>query len=377
MTTAQRTATAMVDTSDLIHRERYGSEDEGEDVAGLLARAERLRFDPNKEPPEAPPRFWVADVAVATAGNLMNLIAQAKAGKSACIGAITAAVMVAEHAAEGVDALGFRAAKIPEGGILLHLDTEQSLRHHWDGINRALRRANRDVAPTWLHSYALAGWGAEELRLFLKAKLDEYKTAGVKVFAVLIDGTADMVSDINELRECSGLVAELHGLAIEHETVVVNVIHENPSAGNPRNGGAGKGRGHLGSQLERKAESNLCLKRANGVTTIFGEKMRNAPVFEDKGPRFRWDDTKKMHVSCQSAGVERDEKNRADMREEMEDLFLSQGKEWLRYTDLKKVLSSAKGIKEKTAEQRITSAIKLGVIVKNTISGEWSLARTP
>jgi hypothetical protein len=377
MTKQFHTATALVDTSDPIYRERFGSEDEGVDVAGLLARAERLRFDPNKEPPEAPPRFWVAGVAVATAGNLMNLIAQAKAGKSACIGAITAAVMVAEHAAEGVDALGFRAARIPEGGVLLHLDTEQSPRHHFDGIKRALRRANRDVAPTWLHSYALAGWGAEELRLFLKAKLDEYKTAGVKVFAVLIDGTADMVHDINALDECCGLVAELHGLAIEHQTVVVNVIHENPSAGNPRNGGAGKGRGHLGSQLERKAESNLCLKRANGVTTIFGDKMRNAPIPEDKGPRFKWSDERWMHLSCPSAGAERDEKNRATMREEMEDLFRSQGRERLRYTELRNAIRSARSIEEKTAEQRITSANKLGVIVKNAISGEWSLARTP
>jgi hypothetical protein len=377
MTTQFRTTTALVDTSDPKLREMFSSEHEGEDIAGLLARAERLRFDPNKEPPEAPPRFWVDGVAVATAGNLINLIAQAKAGKSACIGAIIAAVISAENAVEGVDTLGFRADKIPEGGILLHLDTEQSLRHHYDGIKRAMRRANCDVAPTWLHSYPLAGWGAGNLRLCLKAKLDEYKAAGAQVFAVLIDGTADMVDDINDLRECSGLVAELHGLAIEHQTVVVNVIHENPSAGNPRNGGAGKGRGHLGSQLERKAESNLCLKRTGEFTVIYGEKMRNAPIFEDKGPRFRWDDMKMMHVSCQSAGVEREEKNRATVREEMEDLFQSEGKERLRYTDLKNAICSAREIKGKTAEQRIALATKLGVIVKNTFSGEWSLARTP
>jgi len=377
MITAQRTTTALVDTSNPAFRERYGSEDEVEDVAGLLARAERLRFDPNKEPPEAPPRFWVGGVAVATAGNLINLIAQAKAGKSACIGAITAAVMAAEHATEGVDTLGFRAAKIPEGSVLLHLDTEQSPRHHFDGIKRAMRRANRDVAPVWLHSYPLAGWGAGELRLFLKAKLDEYEAAGAQVFAVLIDGTADMVHDINALDECCGLVAELHGLAIEHQTVVVNVIHENPSAGNAKNGVAGKGRGHLGSQLERKAESNLCLKRTGEVTTIFGDKMRNAPIPEDKGPGFNWSDERRMHVSCRSAVVERAEKKRAAMREEMEDLFRSQGKERLRYTDFISAIRSARGIKDSAAEDRFNAAKNLGVIVKNTISGESSLARTP
>ena len=369
MTTQLRTTTALVDTSDPILREHFGSEDEVEDVPGLLARAERLRFDPNTEPPEAPPRFWVDGVAVATAGNLINLIAQAKAGKSACIGAIIAAVIAAENEAKRVDTLGFRAARIPKGSVLLHLDTEQSPRHHFDGIKRAMRRANCDVAPTWLHSYPLAGWGAPELRRLLTAKLDECKAAGAQVFAVLIDGTADMVTDINELRECSGLVAELHGLAIEHQTVMVNVIHENPSASNPRNGGAGKGRGHLGSQLERKAESNLCLKRTGEFTVIYGEKMRNAPVFEDHGPRFRWDDTKMMHVSCQSAGDARRLAKTEDLRDLAAEIFADGAT--MGWKDLVEAIRHARNIKsDTTAEKRIDEMKALGVI-RNAGRGQW------
>ena len=60
-------------------------------------------------------------------------------------------------------------------------------------------------------------------------------------------------------------------IATEQNAVVVTVLHENP------NSEYGKTRGHLGSQLERKAESNLRLQKDNttGVTTIFTEKSRH------------------------------------------------------------------------------------------------------
>lgn len=56
----------------------------------------------------------------------MAIIAQAKSGKSAYIGAKLAAAIVAENGAVGRDCLGAAAAD-PGGRALLHLDTEQKV----------------------------------------------------------------------------------------------------------------------------------------------------------------------------------------------------------------------------------------------------------
>lgn len=221
----------------------------------LRARLLERRFDVSAPPPEPTPRFLINGKAVCTPGNLTNLIAQAKAGKSAFTGVMLAAAICAEFGVEDRDTLGVRATA-PGRKRLLHLDTEQSPFDHDAHIRRALRRAGVSTPPEWLASFGLAGFSADELRESLRLGWSDAQAAG-GVFAVIIDGTADLVNDVNDPKECNAFVAELHDLAIRHDCPIVNVVHENPGQD------GGKMRGHLGSQLERKAESNLRLRKAH------------------------------------------------------------------------------------------------------------------
>lgn len=203
-------------------------------------------------PPEDPlPRFLINGRGVCTAGNLTNLIAQAKAGKSALTGAMLAAAICAEFRASARDTLGVTAAA-PGKLRLVHLDTEQSRFDHDQHVRRALRRAGVAESPPWLWSFGLAGFSADDLRQVLRLTLEDAHAAG-GVFAVIVDGTADLVNDVNDPKECNAFVAELHDLAIRYHCPIINVVHENPGQD------GGKMRGHLGSQLERKSESNCGL----------------------------------------------------------------------------------------------------------------------
>ena len=74
------------------------------------------------------------------------------------------------------------------------------------------------------------------------------------------------------------------------------MLHENPGSD------IGKTRGHLGSQLERKAETNLRLsKDSSGVTTGYSEKSRGAHIPKDSGIRFAFDEKLAMHVTIAAA----------------------------------------------------------------------------
>src|SRR5262249_9188485 len=111
--------------------------------------------------------------------------------------------------------------------------------------------------------------------------------------SIVIDGVADLVADVNDAVECNAFVAELHALAIRFDCPITVVIHINPGSE------TGKTRGHLGSQLERKAETNLRLDKDGEVTSVWSEKQRRAPILKGKGPRFQWGSEAGMHVSIQ------------------------------------------------------------------------------
>jgi hypothetical protein len=85
---------------------------------------------------------------------------------------------------------------------------------------------------------------------------------------------------------------------VEYATVIVCVLHENPGSE------IGKTRGHLGSQLERKAETPLRLEKdAEGVTVMYSERARSAHITKDQGPRFAWSGEQGMHVSVEKTAA--------------------------------------------------------------------------
>ncbi len=100
----------------------------------LAARA----FDFDSHPEKPIPRYQLAGMPLCTPGNLMNIQAAPKAGKTAVVESMMAAVMDGNR--QGQDTLGF-SAENPQGYALIHFDTEQSRFDHDALIRRACRRA--------------------------------------------------------------------------------------------------------------------------------------------------------------------------------------------------------------------------------------------
>ena len=318
----------------------------------LSARA----FDFDSHPPKPIPLLSLANMPLCTPGNLTNIQAPPKAGKSAVIESIIAAVFNGNR--QGPDTLGFSAENL-HGYALLHFDTEQSRFDHDQLVRRALKRSQVECPPNWFRSYSLADLSIRERRQALRFALAEAQESHAGIFAVLIDGIGDLCADPNDSAEAFDLVHELHSLAIRHDCTIATVLHENPGSE------GGKTRGHLGSQLERKVETNLRLaKDANGITTIWSDRARHCYLPKNQGPCFSWDDSEKMHTSCGTAGEIKSAATREKMDDEANAVF--NGTDAMSYSELTTAIMDVLNVSERTAKGRVKSWLAEGITDKNS-----------
>jgi hypothetical protein len=342
---------------------RRKPDDADGDLSGRLAA--RI-YSPQSKPVEPMARYFIGNTPICTPGNLTTISAQAKAGKSAAIGAMIASTFATPEA----DCLGFNSQN-PDGLAVVHLDTEQSTFDHWQGIQRAIRRAKIASAPPWLRSHCLTGFSAADVRASIRVLLEQSAEKFGGVHSVLIDGIADAASDVNNAEETSGLITELHKVAIEFDCPILTIIHLNP-------GSDFKTRGHLGSQLERKSETNLRLKNEDGISVLWADKNRRAPIPEESGPCFAWSDSERMHVTVQNPAEAKAEARidakRTAMRQDAEAAFSRGEKPALKHKQLVELLCVAFDLKPAGARRRIENWVN-SLIVSKDDSGLYTLTQ--
>ncbi len=323
-------------------------------LVSVLSILEQRQFKPGISPPPLRPIYSLGGSIISTPGNLTSITSAIKTGKSAVIGAMIASALADGNAG---DLLGFTSSN-PKGFALLHFDSEQSPGDHWYQVTRALKRAGRGQAQLWLHSYCLTGLGCKQGWECVTAATRAAAEQHGGIHSILIDGVADFVADVNDAAASNAFVAELHDFAINFDCAIIGVIHFNP--------GTEKTRGHLGSQLERKAETNLRLDKADGVTTIWSDKQRRAPIPKDTGPRFSWNDDAGMHLSCGTNEARRESASVERMRLELGDVFNE--RKAMRYSDLKSTVISTLTVSARTAERKI-AAYRHHELITQSVAG--------
>jgi hypothetical protein len=231
------------------------------------------------------PTFSLKGQSISTPGNLTSIFSQAKAGKSAVVGAMIAAIM-APQGTDG-DFLGWSAIPNKDGAAVVHFDTEQSPADHEQIILTALKRAKLKEPPS-----GCAPTTSTDIELtarygFVLKELERALKQCQAIYCVLLDGVGDLIADTNNPPESNAFVANLHALAIKYSTVIVCILHENPDSTGKLNV---KMRGHLGSQLERKSESNIRLaKDKEEVIHAINRQSRHAGNRRSKRPAIRFD----------------------------------------------------------------------------------------
>lgn len=356
-------------------------EADGTGNESLLARAYAAAFDPESIPPPDESCMAIGDVPVAARGNLTALQGKSKVGKSAVVSAILGAAQRGEFHSKA-DTLCFSWIGNASGAII-HCDTEQS-RSDWHAlVRRSVARSGLPGVSDRLVSIPLVMFTRGERMAILEGSLEREAKGKGGIDAVIIDGIADLCASPNDEAEALELVSRVHALAQKYECAVFCILHENPGTDQ------GKTRGHLGSELNRKAFANLRIDKdaETGISTIYGTDMRKRDLPREQGYCFAWDDESGMHTyQGRAAGLKaamQEAKTVAAAREYWEPLFAHASEigtngacpelsPKLAAEIERDISGTEKATKEPAMKKRMQRAESLGVLRKAG-AGTWKL----
>lgn len=157
---------------------------------------------------------------------------------------------------------------------IVHFDTEQGMYHSQKVMKRTQRMNPSIDVSKFYHTYALREIGFKSRIEFIEACLEDLIEDGKKLGLVIIDGIADLVSEANNQIESNEIVQKLMTWTTVFNCHIVTVIHSNFGSDKPT--------GHLGSFLEKKAETQIELKfdSMTGKTMVTCKRSRNIPFKE-------------------------------------------------------------------------------------------------
>ena len=190
----------------------------------------------------APPVILrVDDSVIGTLGNFSASTGKAKSKKTFNVCAIVAAAMM------GGTVLNYSASLPPERRRILYVDTEQSRFHCKRVLCRILRLAGLpiDTHPPLLEFLYLRGYATKERLRKIEEAIYDLDDLGL----VVIDGIRDLAHDINSPGEATDLITKLMQWTDERRIHIHTVLHLNKGDDNTR--------GHLGTELNNKAETVL------------------------------------------------------------------------------------------------------------------------
>lgn len=257
--------------------------------------------------PEPPAILSIQGGTISTAGNITVITGPSKSGKTGVLNAIMAGTMVSKSM--NVDTLGITIEHNIEGLALIYIDTEQSKYNFDRNYRRVVDRAGLSNPPEWFQAFWLRGMMPAEMLEATKYIAVECAEKFGGVFMFVVDGIGDYVLSVNDDVDSNRIVEEFARLGEDHNCPIVTVLHFNP--------GTMKERGHIGSQLQRKAESIIKVSKDEDrdVSTIGYKELRNAGSLTDM--EFQWDDSRKMHVSLghKPKALSKEEKKTQSLRD--------------------------------------------------------------
>ncbi len=196
--------------------------------------------------------FKIGDSTVGTLGNFSASTGKGKSKKTFNVCAIVAAAL------SGKTVLNYEPSFPEDKRRVLYFDTEQSSYH----CHKVLERINKLVGypPDYdcdlLDFVMLREYSPLERRQIIELALDEHPGVGL----VIIDGLRDLLFDINSSSEAAEVIGLLMRWTSLYNIHIHTVLHLNKGDDNVR--------GHIGTELNHKAETILQICVNDNDSTI-------------------------------------------------------------------------------------------------------------
>ena len=193
---------------------------------------------------------------IASEGNISAVVGAAKSKKTFLCTALIGAML----RPSGTSSFGIT----PSQSLVLWVDTEQSASHAQRVIKRIHRMANQpeDKPYDKLVTLTLREVEPKERFAILRDAIAYYKPR-----LVVVDGIADLMYNSNCIEESDAVVGEMMALSTEYNCHIMNVLHTNPNSD--------KARGHIGSTLQRKAETMIYVRKVGERSVVEPQFCRN------------------------------------------------------------------------------------------------------
>lgn len=198
------------------------------------------------------------DIPISTFGNIVFIQAPPKSMKTFFISLIASTYLSGGNEYTGKLKGNYQ-------GELMHVDTEQGTFHALKTFQRPMRMSKFD--PSRYKTFALRPYAPKERTQFIDWYLENHN-----VRFLIIDGIADLVNDVNDLKDCNRIIQKLMKWSEKYDMTIITVIHTNFGSEKPT--------GHLGSAIEKKAEAQLDLSSDGKCVSVKCKRTRNF-AFED------------------------------------------------------------------------------------------------
>ena len=313
-----------------------------------MSALKSCEVDFNNPPPVAQMVVSVNDVPLGTQGNILCITGGEGTGKSNYVTALIAgAIGQSDNNKDKVmDTLGVSVCENSKRKAILFYDTEQSEVQTYKNITNLLRRCGREMMPEYLKAYCLTGMSRKERLQAIIQSMDKFHYQFRGIHMVVIDGIADLIKGANDETESIAVVEELYRLAGIYNTCIVTILHFIPSGL--------KLRGHLGSELQRKAAAILSIEKDTdpSVSVVKALKVRDGSPLDVPIMQFAWDKDAGMHVYLGEKPKEEKEKRKEDeLVSVARDIFGRQ--DFITYVDLAEQIQAILDVKERTAKSYI------------------------
>lgn len=328
------------------------------DVAALI---NSRRFDPSQEPPREEIIFRIDFQTIGSLGDYSLFTGRPKAGKTKYLaGAMAAAISRKE-------VFGLR-IKLPDHKKrVVHWDTEQGKRSHYNLLQLMSTLAEMP-APENFDSFHCRQDNARDIMLMMEYYLKQYPDTGI----MFIDGLLDLIANFNDVMDSKKLVDWLKRITEASSVHIIAIVHRSMSVD--------KSIGHLGSTLDRAAQSVLVVEKNKETKQYIlrPEYLRDADDFEPRAIFYNkqlelWQQTE--YIDGTNAGPANGAKIANALKRKPQDYdiaqhlaYLSQifnSQEYLQYEPLRQNIREAYNVGRDWAGECIKHLISNNLLWKN------------
>ena len=331
----------------------------------MMLRSCEIDYD---NPPDASKSVVAVNgVPLGTQDNLFCITGGEGTGKSNYIAAILAGTLGTERL-DAEQTLGLEVTPNPKGLAVLHYDTEQSEAQLHKNLVKTLRRASLTAVPEFYHSLYLASLSRKDRLKLIRESMDLFHHKHGGIHLVVIDGIADLIRSANDETESIAIVDELYRLAGIYNTCIICVLHFVPNGI--------KLRGHIGSELQRKAAGILSIEKDENpeYSVVKALKVRDGSPLDVPMTLFGWDKALDMHVyRGEKSKEDKDKRKSNELHAVVRGAFRSATR--LSYQQLCEILMRELDIKDRTAKKYIAYMKEQGILIQDS-QGNYQQRKT-